>query len=46
MTDGERQRLERARAILDKAKLSEEGEPTLLEALAQAGIPNHVEPRE
>jgi signal transduction histidine kinase/CheY-like chemotaxis protein len=46
LTDGERQRLERARAILDKAKLSEEGEPTLLDALALAGIPNHVEPRE
>jgi signal transduction histidine kinase/CheY-like chemotaxis protein len=46
VTDSERQRLERARAILAKAKLSEEGEPTLLEALALAGIPNHVEPRE
>jgi signal transduction histidine kinase/CheY-like chemotaxis protein len=45
LSDGERQRLERARAILDKAKLSEEGEPTLVEALALAGIPNHVEPR-
>ncbi len=44
VTDGERQRLQGARAILDKAKLSEEGEPTLLEALALAGITNHVEP--
>ncbi len=46
LTDAERQRLERARAILDKAKLSEEGEPTLREALELAGIPNHVEPRQ
>ena len=45
LSDAERQRLERARAILDKAKLSEEGEPTLREALALAGIPNHVEPQ-
>jgi len=44
VTDAERQRLQGARAILDKAKLSEEGEPTLLEALARAGITNHVEP--
>ena len=46
LTDAERQRLERARAILDKAKLSEEGEPTLRDALERAGIPNHLEPRE
>ncbi len=46
LTDAERQRLERARAILDKARLSDEGEPTLLEALALAGIANHVEPRQ
>ena len=46
LTDAERQRLDRARAILDKAKLSDEGEPTLLAALALAGIANHVEPRE
>lgn len=46
VTDSERQRLDRARAILDKAKLSEEGEPTLREALALAGVANHVEPRQ
>ena len=46
LSDGDRQRLERARAILDKAQLSEEGEPTLRDALALAGIPNHVEPQE
>jgi CheY-like chemotaxis protein len=46
LTDVERQRLERARAILNKAQLSEEGDPTLRQALALAGIPNHVEPRE
>ena len=43
LSDAERQRLERARAILDKAQLSEEREPTLREALELAGISNHVE---
>jgi signal transduction histidine kinase/CheY-like chemotaxis protein len=46
LSDGERQRLERARAILDKGRLSDGGEPTLREALELAGIPNHVEPQE
>jgi signal transduction histidine kinase len=46
LTDAEHQRLQRARAILDKAKLSEEGEPTLREALELSGIPNHVEPQQ
>jgi hypothetical protein len=46
LTDAEHQRLERARAILNKAQLSEEGEPTLREALELAGIPNHVELQE
>jgi CheY-like chemotaxis protein/anti-sigma regulatory factor (Ser/Thr protein kinase) len=46
LTDAEHQRLERARAILDKGQLSEQGEPTLQQALERAGIPNHVEPPE
>jgi CheY-like chemotaxis protein len=44
LSDDDRQRLAGARAILDKARVAEEGEPTLLEALARAGISNHVEP--
>jgi signal transduction histidine kinase/CheY-like chemotaxis protein len=46
LTDAEHQRLQRARAILDKAKLSEEGDPTLREALELSGIPNHVAPQQ
>jgi len=46
LTEAEHQHLQRARAILEKAKLSEEGEPTLREALELSGIPDHVEPQE
>jgi signal transduction histidine kinase/CheY-like chemotaxis protein len=39
LSDPERERLTPARAILDKARISEERDSTLPEALARAGIP-------
>ena len=45
LSDDDRRRLAGARAILDKAQVAEEGEPTLLDALARAGFSNHVEPK-
>ena len=45
LSDDDRRRLAGARAILDKAQVAEEGEPTLLDALARAGFSNHVEPQ-